>query len=59
MNAESEFVDALQIVLNAIVECQAHLASGDLSKARAELEDPLLKEAIDEIEIFKLALKPS
>ena len=50
---DPELVEALKIVLDAVAECRAHLERGDLDKARAEMTDPLLYEAIKEFEIFK------
>ena len=50
---EPDFADALEIVLNAITECQNHLSAGDLAKARVELTDPLFVKAFEEVRFHK------
>jgi hypothetical protein len=47
---DAELVEALKIVLNAIAETQAHLKAGYHGKAHAELTDPLLQKAIEEVQ---------
>ena len=47
---DAELAEALKIVLNAIAESQAHLKAGYHSKALAELTDPLLQKAIEEVQ---------
>ena len=53
---EPDFADALEIVLNAITECQSHLSAGDLVKARVELTDPLFLKALEEVRFYKTEL---
>ena len=53
---EPDFADAVEIVLNAITECQTHLSAGDLAKARVELTDPLFLKALEEVRFYKSEL---
>ena len=50
---EQDLSDAIEIVLNAIAECQAHLNAGNLAKARVELSDPLFVKALEEVRFYK------
>ena len=50
---KQDLADAIEILLNAITECQAHLRAGDFAKARAELTDPLFLKALEEVRFHK------
>jgi hypothetical protein len=49
---DEKLVDALITVLNALAQCREFLEAGDLQKAKVEIKDPLLKKAIDEVQLY-------